>query len=62
MSVDTSLVNDNLLMDLAVGKLCVPLNVGFAGVGGGAVVDTIFFSFFIDFECRRPANSMVAGA
>ena len=26
------------------------------GGGCGVVVDTIFFSFFIDFECRRAAN------
>ena len=47
-----------------VGKLCVPSKVCFAGVGGcGAVVDTILFSFLhIDFERRRAANGMVAGA
>ena len=37
------------LMDLAVGKLCVPLKVGFSlGWGCGAVVDNFFRS-----ECSR---------
>lgn len=43
------------LMDLAVGKLCVPLKVGFSlGWGCGAVVD-------IFFEGQSAADGTVAG-
>ena len=52
------------LMDLAVGKLCVPLKVGFVWIEGVVRLLTLIslsFFFFLEFEGQSAADGTVAG-